>query len=206
MKGDDNGRPEGNEVGRKGDENIGFIGHHISTLGAEVNRADAPAADVNKHGVGHFMSQHIEVKQAIVGDSGDEPADHRANSGDEAKEFGGIPDSLKNSFLTALFHEGDGGDEAERNEEDCQSPVQNPADQSEVEKVILIQVIRFCGVGDGCLAGHAAASAIAPEIDLALCTLVKVEQAGAPTGAALLAGAGALVEFAGKSAIGHRDG
>jgi hypothetical protein len=54
------------------------------------------------------------------------------------------------------------------------------------------------------LTGHAAASAIASEIDLNLGSLVNIHQTCTPTGKTLPAGAGALVEFTRKSAIAHR--
>ena len=54
-EGEDDDGPEGNEVGREGDEDVGLVRDDVSAIEANAKPADPAEAEVDEHRVGEFV-------------------------------------------------------------------------------------------------------------------------------------------------------
>lgn len=81
----DNG-PEGNEVGREGDEDVGLICHDVATIKSDSKAADASEAKVDKDDVGKFVAQHVKIEENWLEKPREKPAQIEEKSNGEVEE------------------------------------------------------------------------------------------------------------------------
>lgn len=183
VDGEEDDRPEGDEVGGEGDHEVRLVRHDVAALGADAHVADATEVEVDEEGVGHFVTEDVEVEEFVGEESGEEPGEHEADADGEADELFGFVEVVEEVDIAHALEEGEDGDEAERHDHEGGEPTKDAPGPREVE---FVESELIGSSGDGGLGGHAGAASRADVLHVFYLPVDALE--GIAEGAALRVG------------------
>ena len=132
--------PEGDEVGREGDENIRFVCDDMTSIQTNAEPAYPPQTEIDEDDMSQFVSQDVEIEKERLEEPGEKPtrienkADRKIEKGTASPEL--EPEGDAGPGFTASVEmgveDGNGGNEAEREQSKASQNAEGASEPSQL--------------------------------------------------------------------------